>query len=150
MIRCVKRQCALWNRRKKNLRPNCRVSPFIRTSPINYALLGGTRKRLKSKTTGKINRQTNLDRYGPRPIANVWHPSRPSFFLIIDYHKAGRFTQANHHRCLFMLPTYFSESSHVCTWLCNCIADPESLSRIPDQTKKRELHTPISKSLINR
>jgi hypothetical protein len=33
----------------------------------------------------KIKRQTNLDRHGPRPVANVCLLPGPLFFLITDY-----------------------------------------------------------------
>jgi hypothetical protein len=54
---------------------------FVRTLPIDFALLGRKRKYIKSKTTGKL-KKTNLDRRGPRPIPIICHlPDSPSFSL---------------------------------------------------------------------
>jgi hypothetical protein len=39
---------------------------FVRTLPIHFALLGRKRKYIKSQTTAKFFRQTNLDRRGLR------------------------------------------------------------------------------------
>jgi hypothetical protein len=46
---------------------------IVRTSPIHFALLGRKRKYIKSKTTAKLVRQTNLDRRGLRPIPIICH-----------------------------------------------------------------------------
>jgi hypothetical protein len=46
---------------------------FVRTLPIHFALLGRKRKYIKSKTTAKLVRQTNLDGRGLRPIPIICH-----------------------------------------------------------------------------
>jgi hypothetical protein len=62
---------------------------FMRTSSINFTFLGRTGN---SKDDIKIKRQTNLDRRGPRPIAN------PPFFSIqTTFNRSGhkKWTKAN-------------------------------------------------------
>ncbi len=68
---------------------------------IDFALLAGTGNRLKSKTTTKLKRETNLDRHGPRPIT-------PTFviFLVpfLSHCRLTRLTQAycfSTEACLF-------------------------------------------------
>ncbi len=53
MIRWVNRQCTL-QKRKKNMRRAATFCLFMRTSPINFDLLGGNGNTLKSKTTAKL------------------------------------------------------------------------------------------------
>ncbi len=39
----------------------------------------------KIKDDGKIERETNLNRRGPRQIGTEWHIPEPPYFLIADY-----------------------------------------------------------------
>ncbi len=55
---------------------------FVRTLPIHFALLGRKRKYIKSKTTAKLVRQTNLDRRGLRPIPIICHLLDPPSFSL--------------------------------------------------------------------
>jgi hypothetical protein len=55
---------------------------FVRTLPIHFTLLGRKRKYIKSKTTAKLVRQTNLDRRGLRPIPIICHFLDPPSFSL--------------------------------------------------------------------
>ena len=55
---------------------------FVRTLPIHFALLGRKRKYIKSKTTVKLVRQTNLNRRGLRPIPIICHLLDPPSFSL--------------------------------------------------------------------
>ncbi len=55
---------------------------IVMTSPIHFALLGRKRKYIKSKTTAKLVRQTNLDRRGLRPIPIICHLLDPPSFSL--------------------------------------------------------------------
>ncbi len=55
---------------------------IVRTSPVHFALLGRKRKYIKSKTTAKLVRQTNLDRRGLRPIPIICHLLDPPSFSL--------------------------------------------------------------------
>jgi hypothetical protein len=68
--------------RKKTMDLIAAFCLFMWTSPIDFALLGGTGNRLNSKTTANEKKRNKLDRHGPRPIRNVCHlPGPPSFSL---------------------------------------------------------------------
>ncbi len=55
---------------------------FVRTLPLNFALLGRKRKYIKSKTTAKLKGKKNLDLRSPRPIPIICHlPDPPPFWL---------------------------------------------------------------------
>ncbi len=55
---------------------------FVRTLPIDFALLGRKRKLDKIKDDGKIKRETNLDRHCLRPIRNLCHLPDPPWFSL--------------------------------------------------------------------
>ncbi len=77
---------------------------IVRTSPIHFALLGRKRKYIKSKTTAKLVRQTNLDRRGLRPIPIICHLlDPPSFSLPTTFKKRwiGRVTSPPPHKSWF-------------------------------------------------
>ncbi len=50
--------------------------------PIHFALLGRKRKYIKSKTTSRIIRQTNLDRRGLKPFPIICHLLDPPSFSL--------------------------------------------------------------------
>ncbi len=59
-----------------------RVCPFVRTLPIDFALLGRGTELNKIEDDSKIKREKNIDCRGQRHIVNVWHLSdHPSFSL---------------------------------------------------------------------
>jgi hypothetical protein len=68
-------------RRKKIIELIAESCLSVRTSPIDFAFLGGTGNRLKSKTTAKLKEKQTL-------TATVLHPLRTLtsdiFFLITD------------------------------------------------------------------
>jgi hypothetical protein len=61
---------------------------IVRTSPIHFALLGRKQKYIKSKTTAKLVRKTNLDRRGLRPIPIICHLLDPPSFSLPTTFKA--------------------------------------------------------------
>jgi hypothetical protein len=55
---------------------------FVRTLPIDFALLGRKWKLDKIKEDSKIKRETNLDRHGLRPIRNLCYLPDPHWFSL--------------------------------------------------------------------
>jgi hypothetical protein len=55
---------------------------FVRTLPIDFAVLGRKLKLDKIKEDSKINRETNLDRHGLRTIRNLCHLPDPTWFSL--------------------------------------------------------------------
>ncbi len=55
---------------------------FVRTLPIEFALLGRKTEIHKIKDDSKINREKNIDRRVQRHIVNVWHPPDPPSFSL--------------------------------------------------------------------
>jgi hypothetical protein len=70
--------------KEKNMDLRAAFCIFVRTLPIDFALLGRKRKYIKSKTTAKL--KANKPR-SPRSETNSYHlpPFRPPFFLVTDY-----------------------------------------------------------------
>ncbi len=51
--------------------------------PIHFALLHGAETEIdKIKDNGKIERETNLDRRGPKQIGTVWRIPDPPIFSL--------------------------------------------------------------------
>jgi hypothetical protein len=72
----------LLQKKKETLQVFAAFCLIVRTSPIHFVLLGRKRKYIKSKTTAKLVRQTNLNRHDLRPIPIICHLlDLPSFSL---------------------------------------------------------------------
>jgi hypothetical protein len=71
--------------KKETLQVICRALPIRQDNAYSFCLLGRKRKYIKSKTTSRIIRQTNLDRRGLKPFPIICHLLDPPLFLVTDY-----------------------------------------------------------------
>jgi hypothetical protein len=84
MIQCVNRHY----KGEKNMDHRAVLCLFIRTLPIEFALLGRKLKYVHTceiKDYSKVKKQTNLDRRAVQTNSYHVKPSRPPFFFVTDY-----------------------------------------------------------------
>ena len=68
--------------KKETLQVIRRVLPICQVITYSFCFTGAETEIDKIKDDGKIYRETNPDRRGPRQIGTVWHiPDPPTFWL---------------------------------------------------------------------